>query len=244
MPGFARLTGNVRLVPYSRWRQLLAALAVALVVLVAAVLGYWLGGAKVTVDTIRLASLEIHNRANAAEIDQLRHALVDARLAQTIDAEAAQSLRQTLSGLRDELAGLREEVTFYKSLMAPSDEDVGLQIAGFEVTPGRRKRQFTYRLLLTQVETRRDWIQGTVSLEVRGRRDSPDGPAEEVLALTDLTKQEPYPVPYRFRYFQDIAGTLTLPDGFEPVAVQVSVNPGGGGAPVRQRRFDWVVAAG
>jgi hypothetical protein len=99
-----------------------------------------------------------------------------------VDRDAAQELRASIKSLRDEIAGLQEEVRFYKSLMSPSSLERGLQIAEFEVTPTGVERQYSYHILLTQVESRRDWIQGELQLSVT------DEKREQVLSLTELAE--------------------------------------------------------
>ncbi|MDH3644394.1 MAG: hypothetical protein OES38_19975, partial [Gammaproteobacteria bacterium] len=164
-------------------------------------------------------------------------------LSREVDAQAAAQLREDIKSLRDEAAGLKEEVTFYKSLMAPSSIERGLQIAEFELAPAEEVNQFTYHLLLTQVEARRDWIQGDVRVEIRGRH-RPQGSSqyeELVLSLTEIAQVQPYPLKFRFRYFQDLSGMLTLPTGFVPEAVAVTAMRRGSRSDSLQRSFEWVV---
>ncbi|MFU8813761.1 MAG: DUF6776 family protein [Pseudomonadales bacterium] len=197
------------------------------------------------VDRAYLAALEGLERGAEARIDALTRELVDARLAQSVDAQAAQSLRVTLSGLQDELATLREELTFYKSLMAPETVARGLQIAEFELARTEAPDRFSYRLVLTQADSRPDWLEGKVEIQVQGRRAGPDGAvAEEVLPLTVLAQPDDYPLPFRLRYFQDLSGTVTLPEGFHPRAVLIKASPAGKAAQSLSRSFDWVLQAG
>lgn len=207
-------------------------------------LGHWLGMARTDLDRDYLAALEIGGKARDARIEDLTRALADAELGQSVDEQAARSLRDTISKMRDDMAGLREEVTFYKSLMAPSSLERGLQIAEFDVGDGEHENQFSYHLLLTQAEERRSWIQGSVELEVHGVRAAADGSSvEEVLGLTELTDVDEYPLHFRFRYFQDLAGLVSLPKGFRPRAVVITATPKGRSEPV-QRSFDWRVQSG
>ena len=205
--------------------------------------GFYFGNAKAGLDVTYIGALEDLDQANTAQIVALKSELVDAELSREVDAQAAAQLREDIKSLRDEAAGLKEEVTFYKSLMAPSSIERGLQIAEFELAPAEEVNQFTYHLLLTQVEARRDWIQGDVRVEIRGRH-RPQGSSqyeELVLSLTEIAQVQPYPLKFRFRYFQDLSGMLTLPTGFVPEAVAVTAMRRGSRSDSLQRSFEWVV---
>lgn len=216
----------------------------ALVVAGGVGLGFWLGQRTSELDGDYLAALETRERALQSRLEFLTRELADVRLAQSVDAQAAASLRDTIAELRDRLAVLREEVTFYKSLMAPSSIERGLQIAEFELGRGEQENEFTYHLLLTQAEERRDWVQGDVELAVQGVRAAADGSSmEEVLPLTEVSEPDAYPLKFRFRYFQNLSGTMALPPGFRPRAVLVTMTPRGG-ADRAERSFDWLVEAG
>lgn len=226
-------------------RRVLMLMLLGVVVASGVAVAFHLGKQTAELDLTYLRALESRERALEARLDTLTRELADARLGQSVDAQAAQSLRQTISELRDRVAGLREEVTFYKSLMAPSSIRRGLQIAEFELGQGESDNQFTYHILLTQAEERRDWVRGSVQVEVHGLRSRGDGTTvEEVLPLTELAETEDYPLEFRFRYFQNLSGTLTLPDGFRPRAVLVTMTPRGRVNDRTERSFDWLVHAG
>ena len=121
--------------------------------------------------------------------------------------------------------------------MAPSSVERGLRVQEFEVTrvePGK----FSFYLLLTQVEARRSWIQGDVRINVVGSTEKDD---ELVLSLTEIAEIDAYPLKFRFRYFQDLSGTMTLPDGYTPQSVVITALPRGGSATRLERTYDWVV---
>jgi hypothetical protein len=231
-----------RLVAHRPVRSALMKLLVGVVVIAAAALGYWLGVSKGQLDRVYLAALENRQQAQRARLETLGRELADVQLAQSIDAQAAAMLRETIRDLRGEAAGLREEVTFYKSLMAPSSMDRGLQIAEFGLSEGPGEGEFAYRILLTQTAEQRSWISGEVHVEVEGVRAAADGASvEEVLSLTEVADIENYPLRFRFRYFQDFSGMVTLPDGFRPRLVRVTATPGGRSSDVAQREYDWFV---
>jgi hypothetical protein len=184
----------------------------------------------------------VRHDVSEAQLTSLNRELADLRLAQAVDAQAARSLRQTITDLRGEVAKLNDEVAFYRGLMAPSSVERGLQVAEFQLAAGKSDNQFAYQILLTQVAERRGWLQGRLALQVSGQRTGADGAAsQEVLPLTELADLETYPLRFRFRYFQDLAGIMTLPAGFEPRLVTIAATPAGGDSVERQ--FPWFIQA-
>ena len=232
------------LVSESRWQRHLIRVGLVLVVCSAVAFGYWLGGQTALRNGAYTASLERLDQSHRAKIAQLNGELIDARLAQTVDQQASQSLRSLISELRDEVAGLEEEVVFYKSLMAPSSLAKGLQISDFELLPAEEGNKYAFRLLLTQAVVRRDWVQGAVELSVRGWMQADEGEKEKLLSLADLGAQDAYPLRFKFRYFQNLTGLISLPDGFRPELVVVAATPKGKSAEVLQRSFRWALNAG
>jgi hypothetical protein len=67
------------------------------------------------------------------------------------------------------------------------------------------------------------------------------GDNTEIIALRDISPQiDDLGVKFRFRHFQDINGSLKLPDGFEPLEVQVVAQSKGKEALQAKRTFMWI----
>ncbi len=233
---------RVRVVAHRPVQRALALALFGLVTVIAAVAGFFLGRAVGGLDLSYLRSLEQLEQSNAAQLQKLRDRLVDAELSGQIATQAADALRADIVRYREQAAGFEEEVTFYKSLMAPSSVERGLQIAQFELSPLDEDNSFSYHLLLTQLEARRDWVQGDVRVEVNGRMAAGPGYQEQLLPLTELAEVDAYPLKYRFRYFQDLSGVLELPSGFLPEYVVVTVSRRGTRQDNLQRTFAWLVS--
>lgn len=223
---------DIRVVSHHPLMRLTSAFGVAVICVLGAVGGYWLGSAKGDLDRTYVASLESLQEASTRQIADLRARLVEFGLNRDVDSQTAQELRLTIKGLRDEIADLSEEVTFYKSLMSPSELTRGLQIADFEIRATPVADQYRFHLLLTQVESRRDWIQGEIELLLRSKD-------QQVLLLTEIADADTYPLKFRFRYFQDLSGTITLPEGFEPESVEITARRRGASANNLARSFVW-----
>ena len=72
-------------------------------------------------------------------------------------------------------------------------------------------------------------------LDVIGVRPSDD--SEVVLSLTELSALDKYPLRFKFRYFQDLTGSLKLPADFEPIRILITAQQQGKAA--LQETFPW-----
>ena len=140
-------------------------------------------------------------------IGEMRQELAVLKVSGVIDDKANQEVRQTIETLQEINAQLNEEVSFYKGVMAPNFDKKGLRIEKLDITADSG-RSVKYSLLLTQVVEDHNWLQGEVKISVRGQY----GVEEKQLALSELDNEKSDAVRFRFRYFQNINGRMTLPD--------------------------------
>ncbi|MEM9621292.1 MAG: DUF6776 family protein [Pseudomonadota bacterium] len=222
------------------WQRPLVISAVALIGVLSVVLGYAVGQNE------RLAKRLGTGQPDQLEqmqlqMDDLQSDLIDARLAADVQRTAAQALRVDLTKMREQMQRLNEELTFYKSLMAPGSLVKGLQVTELELTNRRDPQIFGFELLLTQVAQRRTYISGQVRLDIIGHHEADSGTSEGdpevVLSLTEVSDVESYPLKFKFRYFQDLSGELTLPEGFLPGRVMITAQQNGKDA--IQESFPW-----
>ena len=237
--------GNFRLVPHRPKRRAVMLVLLLLAVSAVAGVGYWFGESRATLDREYLDALERSDRVSEERMDLLRRQLVDAELARSVDQQAAESLRETIRTLRNEIAELREEAALYRNMLDPDDVAEGLRIAAFQLTASRAPAAYQYHVLLTRSDVEQDRVHGVVELEVKGFAVSSGRRGKaRTLELDKLAELPAYPVPVDFRYFQGVAGVMTLPDDFEPVEVLIRLVPAGRGARAVLRDFEWQPEAG
>jgi len=165
----------------------------------------------------------------------LKRELADLRLARKVDDGTGAQLRQTIKNLRDQTGEIKEELSFYRGLMAPSENQKGLRIEKLSLDESVDANRVEFRLMLTQITDRRDWVQGEVNIDVIGQSKG----EEQVLSLTDFGLEAAYPLSFRFRYFQDFTGVMTMPPAFIPEEVLVTAESSGKKGKRLQRRFSW-----
>ncbi len=162
----------------------------------------------------RIAVLE-----QASEVDRLAYAEVD----------------RNLKALQDEMLELREEVAFYRGIVGPADITKGLQIQSFMVKRNGETNTYRYRLIMTQYGKNTRPVQGVAKMRVAGVQD---GKPRE-LELRDIDSQGRAYMKFRFKYFQELAGEMALPEGFVPLKVILKTIPQGKGVPRTERTFSW-----
>jgi len=153
-----------------------------------------------------------------------------------IDKQAAQEVKADLGQLEEELQAAREEIEFYRGIISPGDVKSGLRIHRFTLEEGPVHGEYHYDLVLTQLKRNEKHISGVVDWVISGVMLGEPGE----IALAGVTKPAVEQLKFRFRYFQDLAGTIILPEGFEAEKVVLKVKPDGKGKPEPvEQTFDW-----
>ncbi|SNC76860.1 hypothetical protein SAMN04487881_3649 [Marinobacter sp. es.048] len=208
--------------------------------IVAAVAGYATGLAQ---SGFRFSSAEESNQVLENEVEKLRddyrkarQQLINLDRGQAIDEQALNQARKTIVDLETRIVSLQSDLTFYKNIMAPSETSKGLQVDSFTLVRARNQDNYDFKLVLTQVGNNKSYISGVVAVNVIGLRDE----EKEVIALRDLSEDiADLGVKFRFRYFQDVEGSLKLPEEFEPLEIQVVAQAEGKKSSQAERTFNW-----
>lgn len=223
-----------------------AVIRTSMVLLLALVgtLGYvygWQGGLALKVEVVQERDmLEAQLTLRAITISGMRRQIADLTFGEKIDKQATEEVRQTVEALQNSIAELNEEIRFYKGVMLPNVEQQGLRIEQLDVRATDDPRRLRYQLLLTQVVDKHDFVQGGVEINLVGKQ----GGVDRSLAIGEISDLKSNSIRFRFRYFQNIAGEMTLPDGFIPREVTVIAQSTGRNARRLERKFDWQVAEG
>ena len=174
------------------------------------------------------------SETQAAE-QELCNRIVDAELSLATQKFAVTDMREQLTNIHGERAELLEELGFFRNLMTSDDGPRGLRIGDFNLYPGEGPSSYNFVILVTQAAKIRRLVSGQASLLVRGTLAGNDAQ----FSLTELGTDKEASLDFRFRYFQDLAGVLNLPENFVPEAVIVTVRTKKG--PPVDKAFPWAV---
>ena len=188
---------------------------------------------RVQQDNTRLLAT---NRDLSQELAQLRSSQAIAERDRQVEQQAYKEMQSNVTTLQEQLSQLRGELAFYKGIVTPGGGEVGLRIQRLDVAPSGVARGYRFKLVLTQVAKNDTVIAGTVSIRVEGSR----GGELTQLELGSLGFTDSDPIPFKFRYFQNLEGEIVLPEGFQPIRTLVSVDPRGRGSRDKlEKTFDW-----
>ena len=169
------------------------------------------------------------------ERDRLEAALAKLERARRIDQAAQERLQALVDGLQAENGRLREELAFYRRVVGPREGVRGVRIQSFALEREAGEGLWRYKLVLSQSPRRRRLARGVVHLTVEGSR----GDERMRLGLDALATDGEAALPYRFRYFQYLEGTLRLPQGFVPERLVLRVRPRGTKESPVERTWAW-----
>jgi len=169
-------------------------------------------------------------RALLAQIDDLKQQVANLERSAQVNEVATRSLRGTLAQREEELNGLRTDLGFYSRLVGGDARGEGLKLQEVRLQPITGSRGWNLDLGLTRNARRGSDVEGKALVAVEGL----SGDKVERLewpALGDTAQKDG--MPFHFTYFQQLHGTIVLPEGFRPTRLRIRIQPSSG-APIEQ----------
>ena len=202
-------------------RRLLVA-AVALLVAAALCAGYYLGQYAAYQG---MGAKPKSYRAMQAQLLELRGALVerDTQLEiqatrHEVDRHALELVRRDMAAQQEQITALEEGLAFYRSLISPEELGAGLGLRELELLAGDAPGTYLFRIVVQQEARKHELLEGRLQVTLAGQLGGEQ--VEYPLGqLSDAVEGDSLPL--KFRYFQAVEGTITLPEGFEPEFVTV-----------------------
>jgi len=148
--------------------------------------------------------------------------------------KANRLLRQHESDRQAEMGRLQAQLDFYSRLAETGGSLSGLELYRAELISTESDRVYQYILTLTQNIRRASIIGGSVELTIEGTMDD----RQVTLRWPQLINEEAPEPEFRFKYFQQLEGYLTLPEGFSPARLLVTLEQNGKKSPLT-RYFNW-----
>ncbi|MEX1057057.1 MAG: DUF6776 family protein, partial [Natronospirillum sp.] len=170
------------------------------------------------------------------ELRTLRRSAAVLERGAEVDREAAERVRQTNRELRDEIASLEQEVRLYRGIMAPEENGVGPAVDEFAIQ-NLSENSYRFALIMTHAGSDGSWLEGSVGVNIVGENANGE---REVFPLMDVSPEyDRVDIRLRYRYFQEIRGEMTFPEGFTPQQIRVVAQVTGNRAATRDVELEW-----
>ena len=182
-----------------------------------------------------LKSIELTSTNSALESEKasLQSRLEESDLLVEINETAIAQLRSRLDKVLLEKSDLEYALTFYKNLIEDSAGKGPVEMFEFKAFATEAEDVYEFSILLGQDVQVAKTISGEVELSIIGARADRD-PIE----FTTENSIMGFPLTYKFKYFQDLAGKIRLPIDFQPKRAAIVVRSTGGRSLV-ERELDW-----
>lgn len=153
---------------------------------------------------------------------------------QQTDATALGALKASLASRDSELQKLKQEQAFYTKLIGIDGDRSGLGVHSIALTPVAGTEAWNFVATLVNTAENADAARGTLTLAVEGVR----GSKLVTVAWSALAGANAKDgVPFAFKFFQQVRGSIMLPKGFVPNRITITLHPAGGSA--IDRKLDW-----
>jgi len=171
------------------------------------------------------------------KLESWRFKAINAERTGQIDRGAVDKSREEIRQLQDERAELQKQVMFLKGLIESGDGP--LQVKNFKLTQNEEEedpRLYNYAFKVTQTITNTGKVKGEIRIRVEGILNGD----QVELPLSSLRKDKQKAHKMGFSQFQDINGSLRLPENFKPVSFVAEVRPTGKKLKQVTQMFDWM----
>ncbi len=210
----------VRHRPLLTWIIRGSLLALALIATISAyLLGHKVGAERKATLESALAESQASLPLLETQTADLTQQLMNARMGAEVDRKANEAIRKELLTLRATLQKTQQENAFFKNIMNPKQGKKGPDIDQWERTAGSNPHEYRFKVIAKQLVQHTNWVQGHVKIHIVGQQNG----QSITLDYADISSDKETDLKVKYRYFQTLTGSFTLPADFVPETVMISL---------------------
>jgi hypothetical protein len=159
-------------------------------------------------------------QSSGLENSELRRQIAILDRSSVMDQRATEEVQSTIVTLRERVAQLEQDIVYYRQVVSDETGETGLVISQLDIATTSTAGVYSYKLVLRQLDADGDsYLIGFVNINLVGSQ----GEVQMIFPLREVSQeQDLLDIRLRFKYFQNIEGSLTLPEGFVPERVQIA----------------------
>jgi len=203
--------------------------------------GFLLGKFQQDILTDQLSKLDHELQKVQEDNNSLKLALSSFQANVATEQQTIKSLLDSNKILQNELTVANNKLFFYERVLSPELESTGVKVYSFEITMNSETKQWDYQLVLMQSQKERRLLSGTFNITLSVF----EGDELKQMSLPESEKTPNNAVnSFKFKYFQTIQGSFSLPESITVDEVLLQLNVAGNRwfkAQNHEQRFDWRV---
>jgi hypothetical protein len=169
------------------------------------------------------------------KIDAFQQRVAVLERSEQVARAANLDLQQNLRDRQEEISGLRADLAFYSRLTGSGARREGLSVQGLHLATASNSRVYNFNVTLTQTLKGGQVVAGHARVSVNG---VVNGKLTTVAWNELAPDQQAGGLPFSFKYFQQLSGSLMLPEGFTPNRIRIDAEAGGESGHT-EREFAW-----
>ncbi len=181
------------------------------------------------------SQLELTISAFEEQLELLREENAVMERAAQVERKAYDEVNNSLKALQAEILELNGELAFYRGIISPRSASQGLHLQSYKLIPNGELRGYRYEISLTQVLKHSRLASGKIRLNIEGIQNG----HQKSFHLNQLTENHTKELKFKFKYFQNFKGNITLPEQFQAKRVSLQVLPRGSEKDMIEKVFDW-----
>lgn len=168
------------------------------------------------------AQLQFTLNEKTTEVVALRREIAFLERTSEVDKKAAFQSNASSETLRSQISELERNVEYYRKVISEEAGSTGLSISDFDLFATAVGNKYRYRVALRQQDADGDsYLEGGLSVNLIGKKAGID----LTIPLHELSAdQDGLDIRLRFKYFQNVEGELEIPDGFEPIRIDIEAS--------------------
>ena len=202
-----------------------------------ALAGFFFGNKTYFDNQAYTAELEAGIDELSESLAQKQNALATLQLTAQVDAAALEQARQQMLDMQRQIYQRDQELKLYREMLQDNNKTAGLKVGDLHIEQ-LNDRQFQYDWVAQQKNEKAKNLRVNANFWVLGNQNnkSISLPLNEIDAEVDSL-----PIQLKMKYFSINRGIMTLPEGFVPKQIRVTLRYPWTDKPQFDRKLPWIV---
>ena len=218
--------------------QLIGVIA-GVVLLLAAIAssGFLYGNKTYSDDRQYIEDLETNLDQLSEELAARQQAMIAVELTAKIDAAALEQTRQQMLGMQKQIYRRDQELKLYREMLQDNNGATGISVSDFHLERAG-EGLFQYDWVVMQKTHEAKKLRVNANIWVIGQQDG----EVKSLPLNEIDAEvDDLPIQLKMKYFSINRGIMTLPEGFSPQQIRVTLRYPWTEKPQFDKKLPWIV---